>query len=82
MFDRWGTGGRANMGLTKEDAARMPHDYDYSKHMRARGGGYWKEAAGAEVPGVGAYFAKAAPEHVDESGMRCGGRIRRGRRVQ
>lgn len=55
VFDRWGSGGIADMGLTPEEVARLPHDYDYSKHMRPRGGGAYFKAVGEVVPNVDRY---------------------------
>ncbi len=33
-----------DMGLSAKDKVRLPHDYDYSKHMRPMGKGFFKAA--------------------------------------
>jgi hypothetical protein len=55
VFDRWGSGGMSNFGLTQEEVDRLPHDYDYSKHMRTRGGGSYFKAVGDDAPNIDKY---------------------------
>ena len=59
VFDRW--------GLSSEEAARMPHDYDYGKHMRPMGQGFFK--ASSEPIAAHDLYKAAPPAAIDESDL-------------